>query len=95
MKVALCFLISYNETINKEATWKKWIEPNKDIINTYFHYKDYSKISSQWVKSKCIPKNYIVQTDYLHVVPAYMSLLKFSIPTSFKRIFCNKLLRLE
>jgi len=78
MKIALCFLISGKHEINKELLWKDWIEENKDIINVYFHYTDHSKIESKWIKNNCIPSKYIVKTDYLHVVPAYMSLLKYA-----------------
>ena len=44
MKIALCFIISYDHILNKEHIWRKWIEPNKDIINVYFYYKDIKKI---------------------------------------------------
>ena len=77
MKISLCFLI--NNEINKENVWKKWIEPNKDIINVYIHYKNYTTIQSDWIKKHCIPLNNIVKTSYYHVVPAYMALLSFSI----------------
>ena len=79
MKVALCFLISYNHCLNKEHIWQKWIESNKDIINVYFHYKHYSKIKSEWIKKNAISSSYIVETDYMHVVPAYISLMKYAI----------------
>ena len=75
MKIALCFIISYNHELKKEALWKNWIESNKDIINVYFHYKDYSKITSTWIRVHALPKNKIVNTSYFHVVPAYISLL--------------------
>ena len=39
MKVALCFIISYEHILNKEQLWIDWIKPNQDIINVYFHYK--------------------------------------------------------
>ena len=78
MKVALCFLISKNNIINKEDIWIKWIEKNKDIINVYIHYNDRSSIASEWVKKHCIPSQYIVKTSYFHVVPAYMSLLNYA-----------------
>ena len=79
MKIAFCFLISYEHgTLNKEDIWRKWLEPNKDIINVYFHYKNYEKLNSKWIKDNVIPKQYIVDTDYLHVVPAYMSLLNYA-----------------
>ncbi len=76
MKVALCFLISYKHVVNKENIWRKWIEPNKDITNIYFHYKDLDKIQSPWIKKHCIPRENIVETSYYHVVGAYISLLK-------------------
>ena len=44
MKVALCFLISYDHKLKKEKLWIDWIEKNKNIINVYFHYKDKCKI---------------------------------------------------
>ena len=44
MKVALCFIINYHQILNKENIWIKWIEKNKDIINVYFHYRDYNSI---------------------------------------------------
>ena len=33
MKIALCFIISYEHVLNKEQLWIDWINPNKDIIN--------------------------------------------------------------
>jgi hypothetical protein len=87
MKIALCFLI--NNTINKENVWKKWIEPNKDIINVYIHYKNYNTIDSHWIKKRCIPFNSTVRTSYYHVVPAYMALLSFSINHDVENLwFC-------
>ena len=47
MKVALCFIISYDHILNKEHIWRKWIDYNKDIINVYFYYKDIKKINSK------------------------------------------------
>jgi hypothetical protein len=79
MKIALCFLISKNNIINKEDIWIKWIEKNKDIINVYIHYNDDCSIASEWVNKHCIPFKYIVKTSYFHVVPAYMSLLNYAI----------------
>jgi len=79
MKVALCFIISYSHTLNKEHIWKEWITPNKDIINIYFHYKDYTKIQSAWIKKHVIPPNSICETSYYHVVPAYMTLMSFAL----------------
>jgi len=78
MKVALCFLISYKHILNKEEIWKKWIEPNQDIINVYFHYKKLSLIKSKWIKKNCIPENKIFPTSYFHVVPAYISILNYA-----------------
>jgi len=79
MKIALCFLISYEQKVNKEHIWREWIEHNKDIINVYFHYKDYNTIQSPWIKKHAIPPEYIVKTSYYHVVPAYFSIMHFAI----------------
>jgi len=73
MKVALCFIISYNHKINKEKIWRDWIEPNKDIINIYFHYKNIHLIESTWIKQHCIPSKYIAPTTYYHGVPVCSS----------------------
>jgi hypothetical protein len=78
MKIALCFLISYSHVVNKEQIWIDWIEPNKDIINVYFHYKNYSEIKSEWIKKHAIHPRCIVETDYMHVVPAYLALMSFA-----------------
>jgi len=79
MKVALCFIISYDHVLNKENIWIKWIDANKDILNVYFYYKDYSKIQSEWIKSHCIPSKYIYETSYYHVIPAYISIMNYAI----------------
>lgn len=79
MKVALCFIINYEHILNKEEIWKEWIEPNKDIINVYFYYKDLKKIKSNWIMKHTIPPKYIYETSYYHTIPAYFSLLKFAI----------------
>jgi hypothetical protein len=79
MKVALCFIISYEHILNKEEIWREWIEPNKDIINVYFYYKDINKIKSPWIMNHTIPPNYIHETSYYHVIPAYLSILSFAI----------------
>jgi hypothetical protein len=79
MKIALCFIISYEHILNKEEIWKEWIEPNKDIINVYFYYKDFNKIKSQWIREHTIPPNYIHETDYLHIIPAYLSIIRFAL----------------
>ena len=78
MKVALCFIISYQHILNKEQLWIDWIKENQDIINVYFHYKDFSKIKSSWIKMYTIPPKYVHQTTYYSVVPAYMSLLSYA-----------------
>ena len=78
MKVALCFIISYEHILNKEDIWREWIEPNKDIINVYFYYKDLQKIQSQWILEHAIPPNYIHETSYYHVIPAYLSILNYA-----------------
>ena len=78
MKVALCFIISYQHTLNKEQLWIDWIKPNKDIINVYFHYKDINLIKSPWIKLYTIPPNHIQETSYYNVVPAYMSILTYA-----------------
>jgi Core-2/I-Branching enzyme len=78
MKIALCFLISGEHVLQKEEIWRKWIEPNKDILNVYFHYKDYTKIESEWIRNHAISPSHIVDTSYYHVVPAYLSLFSFA-----------------
>ena len=78
MKIALCFIINYEHVLNKESVWREWIEPNKDIINVYFYYKDLHKIKSEWIRNHTIPPNYIVETSYYHVVPAYLSIMSFA-----------------
>ena len=78
MKVALCFIISYEHVLNKEQLWIDWIKPNQDIINIYFHYKDINAIKSSWIKLYTIPPNIIQPTSYYNVVPAYMSILSYA-----------------
>ena len=78
MKVALCFLISGKHIVNKEQRWRDWISKNSDIINVYFHYKDHDKIESAWIKKHSIPHKYNVQTSYLHVVGAYLSVMEYA-----------------
>jgi hypothetical protein len=78
MKVALCFIISYEHILNKEHIWREWIEHNKNIINVYFYYKDFRKIKSKWIMEHAIPPQYIGPTSYYHVIPAYISLLSFA-----------------
>jgi hypothetical protein len=78
MKVALCFIISYEHILQKEGYWIKWINSNKDLFNIYFHYKEKNKIKSKWILNHCIPEKYIKSTNYYDVVPAYMSLLTYA-----------------
>ena len=79
MKVALCFIISYDHVLNKEAVWRKWIEANKELFNIYVYYKDINKIQSAWLKQYAIPEEYIYNTSYYHVIPAYISLMNFAL----------------
>ena len=79
MKVALCFIINYQHILNKEQIWREWIEHNKDIINVYFYYKDIKQIKSTWIMKYTLPPNFIYETSYFHVMPAYMSILKFAL----------------
>jgi hypothetical protein len=79
MKIALCFIISYDHILNKEHLWREWIEPNKDIINVYIYYKDIKKIKSPWILKHALPPNYIHETSYYHVVPAYLSLMQYAL----------------
>ena len=79
MKIALCFIINYEHILNKENIWREWIEPNKDIINVYFFYKDFRKIKSNWIIEHTIPPDCIVETSYYHVIPAYLSILNFAV----------------
>jgi hypothetical protein len=78
MKVALCFIISYQHILNKEQIWIDWIKENQDIINVYFHYKDINLIKSPWIKMYTIPPKYVHETSYYHVVPAYMALMTYA-----------------
>ena len=78
MKVALCFLINYNNNLVKEDIWKDWINPNKDIIDVFIHYNKELPIKSEWIKMYAIPEKYIEKTSYFHVVPAYMSVLQYA-----------------
>jgi len=79
MNVALCFIINYEHILNKEKLWKEWIEPNKDIVNIYFYYKDLKKIKSKWIMEHTIPPNYINETSYFYVIPAYLSIMEFAL----------------
>jgi len=79
MKAALCFIISYEHILNKEYLWRQWVDANKDIINVYFHCKDFNKIKSPWIKSHCIPQNLVANTSYFHVVPAYFMTMIYAL----------------
>jgi len=79
MKIALCFIINYNHILNKEQLWREWIEPDKDIINIYFYYKDLKKIKSKWIMEHTIPPSNIYETSYFHIIPAYFSLMNFAL----------------
>jgi len=79
MKIALCFIISYDHILNKEDIWREWIEYNKDIINIYFYYNDLKKIKSPWILKHTIPQNYIFPTSYYHIIPAYTSLMRYAL----------------
>ena len=78
MKIALCFIISYDHILNKEDIWREWIEPNKDIINVYFFYKDIKKIKSPWILQHALPSRCIHETSYYHVISAYLSFMNVS-----------------
>ena len=78
MKVALLFIISYHHILNKEQLWIDWIKPNQDIINIYFHYKDFNLIKSPWIKTYSLPPKDIKSTTYYNVVPAYMALMTYA-----------------
>jgi len=79
MKAALCFIVNYDHILHKEHLWREWIEPNKDIINVYFYYKDLRKIKSRWMMEHTLPPHMIVDTNYYHVIPAYLALFEFAL----------------
>ena len=78
-KIALCFMISYEHVLHKEHLWKEWIQPNIDIINVYFHFKEKQKIRSTWIRQYCLPSSFIKETSYYHMIPAYLSLLRYAV----------------
>ena len=89
MKVALCFIISYEHVLQKEEYWIKWINSNKDLFNVYFYYKQKNKIKSKWILNNCIPEKYVKSTSYYYVVPAYMTLLTYAYEHDIKnKWFC-------
>jgi hypothetical protein len=79
MKIALCFIISYDHILNKEYIWRDWIKANEDIINVYFYYKDITKIKSKWILEHVLPEKYIKKTSYFQVIPAYISLMRYAL----------------
>ena len=88
-KIALCFIISYEHILYKEELWRTWIEPNKDIINVYFFYKDLKKIKSKWIYQHAIPQKNICHTSYYQVIPAYIAVLNFALKHDKKnKWFC-------
>jgi hypothetical protein len=89
MKVALCFIISYEHIINKENIWREWIDHNKDIINVYFYYKDLKKIKSEWILNHIVDSKNIRETSYYHVIPAYLSVMSYAYNHSYEnQWFC-------
>jgi len=88
MKVALCFNINYKNILVKEKLWKEWIYYNRDIIHVYFHYKKNVPIKSPWVAKHCIPRKFIRETSYFHVVPALMTLLSYAYKDNENKWFC-------
>jgi hypothetical protein len=89
MKIALCFIISYDHILNKEHIWREWIESNADIINVYFYYKELKKIKSKWILEHTIPPKCIYNTTYYHMIPAYMSIMTFAYENDTKnQWFC-------
>lgn len=89
MKIALCFIISYDHILQKEDLWHEWIEHNKDIINVYFYYKDKSKIKSKWILENALPEENIFSTSYYHVVPAYISIMSYALTKDINNMwFC-------
>ena len=87
MKIALCFNISYKNSLTKEKIWKEWVYYNRDIINIYFHTKN-SLVKSPWIRKHCIPISYVKETTYFHIVPALMSLLSYAYKDKENRWFC-------
>jgi hypothetical protein len=88
MKIALCFIISYEHILNKETIWREWIDYNKDIINVYFYYKDINKIKSAWILQHTIPPSYIYETTYYHVMPAYLSIMNYVLKNKENQWIC-------
>ena len=88
-KVALCFIISYEHILNKEHIWREWIEPNRDIIEVNFYYKDITKIRSPWILQHCLsPEECAYSTNYFHVIPAYLSLMNHALRNPDNQWIC-------
>ena len=49
--------------------------------NDYLRYGavDFNKIKSQWIRDHTLQPNYIHETYYAHVIPAYLSLMRFAL----------------
>jgi hypothetical protein len=87
-KAALCFLISGKHKLVHEAIWRRWIDSNRDIIDIYFHCTDPSAVTSEWIRKHLLPNSLLMKTDYMHVVPAYFSLIKYAYTNKQTRWFC-------
>ena len=78
-KVALCFIISYEHVLHQEALWKKWIEPNADIVNVYFHCKHAGKLKkSAFIRQHALPAKFCASTTYINVTPAYLATMSYA-----------------
>lgn len=77
-KAALCFLISYDNTITKETIWQEWIRELKDHVNVYIHYNPRIPLRSPWIIEHAMPRQLLAHTSYYNVVPAYLSILRYA-----------------
>lgn len=77
-KAALCFLISYDNTIAKETIWKEWIRHVEDHVNVYIHYNPRIPLRSSWIMEHAMPKQLLAHTSYYNVVPAYLSVMRYA-----------------
>jgi hypothetical protein len=79
-KVALCFIISYDHVLHQEAMWKRWIAPNADIVNVYFHCKDRSgaAVESEFIRAHMVPPKFCAVTTYVNVTPAYLATMFYA-----------------
>ncbi len=78
-KVALCFIINYEHVLHKENIWRKWCEELKDLVNVYVFYSDREKITSPWLLQHALPPTEVYPTNYYHIIPAYVSLMKHAL----------------